>query len=425
MRELGPSRSADLVIVGIAALALRLAMAWAIPLANGSPDPNCAPDESAHFMFTRALSTGVAPTWPEQTDSIYGAFLPTPYLVQALTLALAGDSADVGRFRSASAWAHGYEAARLGSALLGVLTVLALALAAGTWTGSRCAALAVGLAAAFYPQLVFIDAYTNADAFTICAGAWFVLAVVRWARRGEVADGIIAVGAAGGLVVLGKMSGYFLLPITVPWIAWAAWRRRVRTRDLVAAMGAFAIVSGPVLAWNAWRNGGDVLGLERYHRFLAEVWHGKVGGQLPNAFPWFASFLPRSAFGVFKNAGLPLPSAFFIIAALLLVIGLAAAVSSLPRAPGTTHRAALWIGGALISNVLLVAYSCWFVDFSPQGRYVLLSALLLAGVAVWAPTRWLSLRARWVWPSACVAFLFVAAVQAQVLIYKHPCLPLP
>jgi 4-amino-4-deoxy-L-arabinose transferase-like glycosyltransferase len=415
----------DLIVVGLVALTLRLAMAWAIPLANGSPDPNCAPDETAHFVFTRALSTGRAPTWPEQTDSIYGAFLPTPYAAQALTLAVAGGSADVGRFRPAVAWARGYEAARLGSALLSVLAALALALAAGIWTGNRGAALAAGLAAAFYPQLVFVGAYTNADAFTICAGAWFVLAVVRWAKLGEGADGIIAVGTAGGLVVLGKMSGYFLLPITVPWLAWALWQGRLRTRHLVVAFGAFAFVAGPVLAWNAWRNGGDVLGLQRYHRFLAETWHAKVAGQVPNG-PWlFLSLTTRSSFGMFRNMELLLPKAFYATAAAILAIGLAAGASSVPRASNTTRRAALWLGGTLVANVLLLAYNCWFVDFSPQGRYVLLSALLLTAVAVWAPTKWLPLRIRWCWPAACVTFLFVAAIQAQVLVYKRPCLPLP
>jgi 4-amino-4-deoxy-L-arabinose transferase-like glycosyltransferase len=416
-------RLVDLGVVGGIALGLRLAMAWAIPLASGSADPNCAPDESVHFLFTSALSHGRAPTWPDQTDSIYGAFLPTPYVVQALTLALAGDVADVGRFQPVSPWARGYEAARLGSALLGTLTALALAMAAGVWTGNRGATVAVGLTAALYPQLVFVGAYTNADAFSVCAGALLVLAVARWAREGEGAVGLAAMGAAGGLVVLGKMSGYFLLPVTAPWIAWAIWRRRMEARALLPAIGAFALVSGPVLAWNAFRNGGDVLGLQRYNRFLAEVWHGKDGRQIPEALRWFVSALSRSSFGVFKNMNLDMPVVFYAAAAVLLAIGVTAGMALLPRATGTTRRAAVWLGAVISANLLLVVYNCWFVDFSPQGRYMLLSALLLAGLTVWTPTAWLPPRTRWCWPSACIGFLLAAAVQAQVLVYKYPCLP--
>src|SRR6266568_3279970 len=339
----------EMAAVAAAALALRLAMAWAIPLANGSADPNCAPDEASHFIFTRALSTGRAPTWPDQTSSIYGAFLPTPYFFQAATLAVAGDRADVGRFQPAADWAHGYEAARLGSALLGLITVLALMVAAGTWAGSRAAALTVGLAAALHPALVFVNAYTNADSFTICAGALFVLALARWARGGEGHHGIVWVGAAGGLVVLGKMSGYYLLPVTAPWLVWAVWRRRLGLKPSLLAVGAFAVVAVPALVWNALRNGGDILGLHRYHQFLAEVWHGKVGGQIPTAGRWFVSFLSRSSFGVFKNAGLPLPSPFYLLAAVLLGLGVAAALASLPHATDTDRRGAAWVGAAVIA----------------------------------------------------------------------------
>ncbi len=50
--------------------------------------------------------------------------------------------------------------------------------------------------------------------------------------------------------------------------------------------------------------------------------------------------------------------------------------------------------------------------------------LLLAAVATWAPTAFLPQRLQWVWPAGYVAFLPVAAIQAQVLVYKHPCLPI-
>jgi 4-amino-4-deoxy-L-arabinose transferase-like glycosyltransferase len=407
------------------ALTLRLAMAWAIPLANGSDDPNCAPDESAHFQFTKALSHGRAPTWPDRTDSIYAAFLPTPYLLHAAALAALGERADVGRFRPAATWARGYEAARLGSVVLSALTALTLMLAAGVWTRSRVAALAVGLAASLYPQLTFVGAYTNADAFTMCVGALHVLALLRWATGGEGSDGLMAVGVTGGLVVLGKMSGYYLLPATGAWVTWAVLRRRIAPSALGSALGAFAAVCVPVLAWNAWRNGGDVLGLQRYHRFLAEVWLGEDGRQVADAWRSFSRMLPRSAFGVFKNMGLLLPERIYQVALALLVSGLVAGALLLRRASETARRGALWLIASVFMNLALVVYNCWFVDFQPQGRYVLLSALLLSAVALWAPTRLLPPGLRWCWPIACLLFLAVAAGQAQVIVYRRPSLPRP
>src|SRR6266536_1006457 len=60
-------------------------------------------------------------------------------------------------------------------------------------------------------------------------------------------------------------------------------------------------------------------------------------------------------------------------------------------------------------------------DGSGRWRHdALLSVLLLAAVATWAPTAFLPQRLQWVWPAGYVAFLPVAVIQAQVLVYKHP-----
>ncbi|HET9598173.1 MAG TPA: glycosyltransferase family 39 protein [Anaeromyxobacteraceae bacterium] len=427
MRALAPARPIDLLALVALALALRLAMAWTIPLAAGGPDPNCAPDERAHFTFVRALAAGRAPTWPDETDSIYGAFLPTPYLLHAALLAAGRDAVGPGRFAPAEPWARGYQAARLGSALLGALACAALALAAGTWTSSRGASLVVGAAAALYPQFVFLGAYTNADAFTLCAGALHAWAVARWATRGEGAPGLAAVGATAGLVLVGKMSGYFLLPPTAAWLTWAAVARRAPARALGAALLASAAVAVPVLSWNAVRNGGDVLGLGRYHRFLAEVFGGHDGRSEPRAWELFRWYLTHSAFGTFRNMDVHLPGRFFAVAWGLFAAGVAVGLARLARADRPTRRGAAWLALTVATNLALVAYNCFFVDFSPQGRYVLLSVLLLAGVAIWAPVAPLSriggARLRWVWPAACLAFLTASAIQAEVLVYRTACRP--
>ena len=423
-RGIGP----ELAAVAALALALRVAMAWAIPLASGSPDPNCAPDENAHFTFVAALSRGTAPTWPDGTRSIYGAFVPAPYLAQAAALAALGDLAHWGRFAPVEAWARGFQAARLGSAVLGAVASAALAFAAWAWTRRRGAALLAGLVAAAWPQHVFLGAYVNSDAFTVAAGALHVAALAAWARAGEGAVGLGWLGASAGMVVLGKPSGFFLLLPTAAWVAWATARHRVAPRALCWAAVTGAAVCVPFLAWNAFRNGGDPLGLSRYGLFLREYWGGRDGRVTPDAWRLVARLLPRSTFGAFGNVGVFMPAPFQRAAAALLLGGLTAAAVGLRRAAPPERRAARWLVAAALVNLGLVLYNCFYVDFSPQGRYLLPTALVLAGVAAWAPAaatpgpRWRDLL-RWAWRLTFAAFLVLSAVQAQIQVYKHPCLP--
>ncbi|HUK66783.1 MAG TPA: glycosyltransferase family 39 protein [Anaeromyxobacteraceae bacterium] len=410
-----PVRPLELIGLGLFALALRLAMVWAIPAAGGRPYRNCAPDEPAHFAIVRALASGRAPTWPDETSSIYGAFLPTPYFAQALSLAVAGDLPATERTASSHPAAREYGAARLGSALLGALAVVALAAAAGILACQRGATLSVGLAAACYPQLVLLGAYVNADAFTLCAGAFYALALARWARRGEGEEGLKALGAAGGVVALGQLSGYYLVPATVPWLAWALWRGRMRARALVGPLLAFLLVLGPFLVWNVRRNGGDALGLGRYHRFLLAV----RDGPHIRAPERFSAFL--ASFGKFTD--LPLGWPFYLFAALFLASGLSMAVAALRHASGTARRAAFFLGTAVLANLALTVNLYSFVDFSPSGGSLLLSAIFLTGVAVAVPRNVLSARLGLAFTVAYLLFLFAAAVEAQVLVDPHPCLP--
>lgn len=65
--------------------AIRFWIAWTLPVGSGA-DPNCAPDEAAHFEAVRALAAaGRAPGEP-----VYRVFPPSQYLVQAATLHAAG-----------------------------------------------------------------------------------------------------------------------------------------------------------------------------------------------------------------------------------------------------------------------------------------------------------------------------------------------
>jgi hypothetical protein len=415
-----PVRRRDLVLLVTLAVTLRLFAAWAIPLGFGASF-NCAPDEAGHFWAAHELALGHGATWPESL-SIYSAYVPAPYLAHAAAFALLGrfDRPWLYRMPLEAERVRGYPLVRLGSILLGAVAVVALALAAATWTESRAAGITAGAVTALYPQLVFVDAYTNGDAYTVAAGALLALALARWARAGETNAGLGAVAAALGAVLLGKPNGYAFVVPTVCWMAWAVTRRRVRGATLGRALAIVLAVAGPMLAWNAVRNAGDVLGLARYRHFLAGPYRPAAIATVPDALATFARLLATSAFGRFANMSLPLDTPLLVVALLLLVVGTAAALARLRDADGPTIRGALWLATTVALGLALVAYNCWRVDFQPQGRYLLLEAVLLTIVAAWAPRG--SARPLWrAWPALYVAFLAVAALETELLLLAHPC----
>lgn len=413
-------RRGDLLAVVALAVALRLVAAWAIPLGFG-PDFNCAPDEAGHFWVARELARGHTATWPESA-SIYSAYPPSQYAPHVAFAALARhvDPPWLYRMPLAAERVRGYPLVRLGSVVLGAVTVVALALATAAWTGSRRAGLVAGAVGALYPQLVFVGAYTNGDAYTIAAGALLALALAYWGRDGEATAGLVAVGAAAGAVLLGKPSGYALLPPTAVWVAWSAIRGRSDGRRALRAAAVAALVAAPVLAWNAVRNGGDALGLDRYRQFLAGPYRPRAVATVADPVTTFVQLLASSAFGRFANMSRPLPDAYLVLAYALLAAGLAAALARRPAAATRTARGALWLATSCALSVALVAYNSWRIDFQPQGRYLLLPIVIVTIVAAEAP-RALGSRFWRAWPLAYVAFLAVAAVETEVLLYRYPC----
>ncbi len=403
----------------LVALALRAFVAWTLPLDASVTMRECAPDERGHLQVIRRLASGRLLTAPPDQTSSYEAFPLAPYFAHAALVALDGVvSADrLARFPPRSAAATGFLWARAGSVALGVLTVVLLAVAAHAWSGSLVTARWTALVAALYPQLLFLSGYANADAYTIVAGALVVVAVGRWARAGEGTVGLDLVAVGMALVLLGKPNGYFILVTTCAWITAAALARRVDGRALARMAAIVTAIAGPCLAWNAWRTGGDVLGLRHYAAWLASLRHPFTPGvEIPNA-PWlFLEWLSLSSFATFRNLNLHVPTVFYVTALALLVTGLVvAAVRSRPTS-ATEWRALAWLVASVVLNLALVVYNCWFVGFSPQGRYVMLNVVLLTAIACVAP------RTVWrFWPLAYVTFLALAALWSLALIHAYPC----
>ncbi len=405
-----------LLLVATLALVPRLLIAWELPLGTPELHPDCAPDEGLQYWTVMRYADGDVATWPE-SGSIYSAFPPIAYAAHAATLAVARavpGGVEPERFPSAWRRLRRYAGARLGGVLLGCLTAVLAAVAAEAWTRSHALAVASGAAVALHPQLVFVNGYVNADTFTIAAVAALVVASSRWATDGEGRAGIAAVGAAAGLVLLGKPNGWAALVPTAVWIAHAARRSEPRV-VAVATVAAFA-VAGPVLAGNALRNGGDPFGLAKYRELLATQYRASPGG---GDLLGFAADLARSSFAVFRHADLPLPGAYHAGAAAFVLLGLALIVRAVPRPLAPVERRALaWLAATLAIEVALVVWNGWAIDRQPQGRYLL--PALVPGMAFLTcvlgatPGRRMIL-AGW------LAFLGVATAAGLALVHAHPC----
>lgn len=411
--------------LALVALVLRAIVAWSLPLDATDAIRECAPDERGHLDIVQLLAAGETPAWPVNTTSPYAALSPAPYFAHALFLTLGRHLAHANqlyRFPPRTPAADGYLFARAGSVALGVLTVLFLAGAAYVWTGAVGVALNTATVATLYPQLVFVGGYSNADSFTIAAGALVMLTLARWARAGEGAAGLLPLAFALGLVVLGKPSGHFLVVTAGGWIACMVLAGRIERAAARRAAAVFVATCVPLLAWNAWRNDGDVFGVRHYAEWLAALHHPFIPGTaVSHPVRLFVGWLSLSSFGVFRNLDLHLPFGLYLAAFAFLGVGLVAGARATRPADATDRHALVWLAASCLLNLGLVVYNCWFVSFSPQGRYVLLMTVLLTAIAVSAPTR-AARHGFWrAWPYLYGTLLAFSVIWAIALIYANPC----
>jgi 4-amino-4-deoxy-L-arabinose transferase-like glycosyltransferase len=423
-RAAGPSGRVAISISALVALAVRLFVAWCIPLAGGSRDPNCAPDELAHFWVARGIALGSAPRWPDDPVSIYAAFLPSHYLLHAgamLPWRLGFDPDWLYRLPPVIDAVRGFPLARLGSVLLGTGTIVAACCSVWRLTGSGAATLLAGWVVALLPQLAFLGGYVNADSVTILACAALTSTLAAWHRRGAGRAGVLGIGVAMGFVVLGKVNGYAMLPPTMLWILWSGGRPMEALARLARASTVALSIAAPILAWNAVRNAGDVLGLARYRRFIAVQWSAHSPPE--HALTSFARDLGCSSFGTLRNMDLFLPRWMYAWALASFVLGLGVATWAMARRRALASPPVLWLVATVAINVALVGYNCWAIDFQPQGRYALGSTINLALVAAVAPFLALGRRGRLSW-AAHVALLMGAACWVSLrLLYRSPCAP--
>jgi hypothetical protein len=286
----------------------------------------------------------------------------------------------------------GYLAARAFNWLLGG-TFMFVVLRSLAWSGVRSSiATLIALLIATIPQLTFVFAYFNHDAFGVASAALGLHAFLRIVKRPDfvVADSIY-LGAACGLILLAKPYHYpallffLLMLVLMRWIT-PAFRLAAA---LIPAIATAALVSAPMLVWTYLRY-GEITGVSMIEHFLVRYppppvpcfWfcpdtlvHWQVIG------PWTWRNL-QSFFGVFGWMNLNLPDALygFWFLPLAVMFGILATIFIVRRvmAYATSGvRLALFDASfvalticMLIGTLALSIFASQRLAPQPQGRYL-------------------------------------------------------
>lgn len=132
---------------------------------------------------------------------------------------------------------------RLASVLLGVATVVVVALVARRLAGDRAMVVA-GLVAAAYPMLWINDGMLLSESFASLATALFLLAAYRF-RDGPGYGAAAALGATIGLAALSRTEVVLLFPtVAIPFallVREHTWRRRLAQAALCCGVGAVIV----------------------------------------------------------------------------------------------------------------------------------------------------------------------------------------
>ena len=271
-------------------------------------------------------------------------------------------------------------------------------------------ALALGATAltAFNPMFIFVNASVNNDAMTTFVGCLNLLMIVRLARDGL--EGRLPlwryglVGLTMGLFLLTKLSALtalMLLPVVLAWVSY----RRQSWRPLLVGMSVVLVVAGLMSSWwfaRNWRLYGDLTGLNAF----IEI-QGRRGG-FPSLRDWIEEFVTFrwTYWGLFGAVNVMAPTWVYRVFDALSLVGLVGFGVWVIRSgelhrlvegilhPRSASHPALWWIPAVWGGILFVSVLRWtWIFYSFQGRFMFpniggISALLMAGLHQWVPSRY-------------------------------------
>ena len=380
-------------------LALLLGTAFALMLVWMAVVPfDRGPDEAehyrvAHFIYTNGRLPVFAPDgdmygYVVNANEAYISYASTPgggYILTALAMRLApGDDPYVVLY-----------AARLVSTIAVLLTVfLAYRTVRVLFPERPNLALGAGLTLVLIPQVSLTGAYVNHDAYTMAVSSWAVYLLLAGWKEGWTHGRAAWLGVALGLVLLGRLTGYVIIPFAflVALVSLRGSLSFVLGRLLVTG-GLAGLVSG----WwfvRSYLQTGDPIGFQanlEAWRALAPIRRAPrdIGLSLLDVARGDAPYtIFRTFWGAFGQLEVYFLWPYYVLLGLLsLAAGLGLAWGLLqwlggPKDPAAALERALsprsaFLPGALLllallalGMVALVYWQTWTTSFATQGRYL-------------------------------------------------------
>jgi Dolichyl-phosphate-mannose-protein mannosyltransferase len=216
-----------------------------------------APDEPNHFWVVHYIARHMSlPTFEVVHNTgpaaEYGALPPLGYIPHVLLTALAPDNLAP-------------TISRLGSLIVGAAVPwVAVLLGKELFPRCRYLALALPLLAAFHPQLVFVNSYTNNDSMATALASVIIYMLIRGVKNGLSVGRTAAIGALFGILGLSKHTGLSVGPAVLSGITIAGWANTLSTVQIFTRILAFCATFIAACGWffvhNFFEFKGDVLG---------------------------------------------------------------------------------------------------------------------------------------------------------------------
>jgi 4-amino-4-deoxy-L-arabinose transferase-like glycosyltransferase len=376
-----------------------------------------APDEIGHFAYIQhLLESG---RLPEQQPGVvnHAHHPPLYYLIASRFAALADLDDPTGAFRPNPkfGWTSEDEAnisrhhtdetfpyhglslaahlARATSILMGTMTILLIVILGWQiFPEHRQVGLLAGALVAFNPQFLFITSAINNDALLALATTGILWQTIRMREKTDRPGQWLLLGLWIAVALLTKLSSIALVVVVGAFLLFDAWRRR-NWRPLVRG----ALVAGSVVVlltgWWFVRNQllyGDPLGWRLFAQIDAANF--RTGPLTLTDFTRFLNTQFRSFWGVFGWMNVIPADWFYLLAALLVLTGLAGLVLLVVR--GKWHRMhhnqrldlALLAAAILAQQLYLFRAINTFNASWYQGRYLFpvvgpISVLLALGLS--------------------------------------------